>query len=230
MKKLSLLLFFAFIFNHSTFAQSCKNEFYPFTKGVKSTYESFDKKGKLQTINTSEILDIKSVGDSIKATIKSVSTNEKGKELSSGTVVTTCVNGAVLIDLRSIINNDMTSAFKDGEVSMTGSPLELPSQLRVGQSLSNGDLTMIVKSGGVQIMKMAFEVSNRKVAKQEKLTVKAGTYDAYVITYDMTIDMMFKRTVSVEQWFVSGVGLVKMVTKDKNGNVESSMELSKLEK
>jgi hypothetical protein len=230
MQKYLFLLVFSLTCLQFAFSQSCNNDFYPIAKGTKHSYESFDKKGKLQSISTSEIQAVESVGDSLKATIRSVTTNEKGKELSTGTVVTVCLDGAIFIDLRSMMANDMTAAFKDGEVLVTGQPLEMPSQLSVGQKLPDGDLTMIMKSGGVQLMKMSFKVSNRVVAAKEKITVKAGSYEAYRITYDLQVESLFKRTVQVEQWMATGVGLVKQVTKDKKGEVENSMELSQFSK
>ena len=222
--------FFVLIFLFSplfALAQDCKSEFFPYMKGVKYSFDNYDKKGKLQSSSSSEVLSVTQVRDSLKATIKSQTFNEKGKEVSAGTVETVCAKGLVFIDLRSMLSGDLTRAFKDGEITVSGTPLEMPATLSPGQTLPGGDLTMSLKSGGIQIMKMTFVISNRKVETKESITVKAGTFDAYKISYDMEVNAIFSRTIHVVQWMAPGVGMVKSENYDKAGKSEGWMELSK---
>ena len=78
-------------------------------------------------------------------------------------------------------------------------------------------------------MTMTFAVKNRKVEKKEKLTVGAGTYDAYKITYDMDFKMLFKKSIKVAQWVVNGVGMIKSETYNSKGELEGSSEMTKFE-
>jgi hypothetical protein len=208
-------------------AQDCKSDFFPYTKGMRYSFDNYDKKGKLQSSSSSEVLSVTQVRDSLKATIKSQTFNEKGKEVGAGTVETICAKGLVYIDLRAMLSGDLTRAFKDGEVTVSGTPLEMPSKLSPGQTLPGGDLTMSLKSGGIQLMKMTFVISNRKVETKESITLKAGTFEAYKISYDMEVNAIISRTIHVVQWMAPGVGLVKSENYDKNGKSEGWMELSK---
>jgi len=59
--------------------------------------------------------------------------------------------------------------------------------LSVGQTLKNASLKGEGASGPLAIV-INMLISNRKVESQEKLTIPAGTFDAYKISSDMNME------------------------------------------
>ena len=124
---------------------------------------------------------------------------------------------------------DFAQQIKDMEISISGNGIEIPPVLTEGMALSDGTTEMKMGSKGMTFMNMKFDVKNRKVEKKESITTAAGTFDCYKITYDMDMKVIFKRAVSVKQWFAEGVGLVKSESYNKKGELEGSTELTKFE-
>ncbi len=104
------------------------------------------------------------------------------------------------------------------EVQFTSDKLEIPSNLSVGQQLNNGTATMTVSNKGVKIMNMIVSVQNRKVETQEKITVPAGTFDCFKITYDVESKILFKVSGKAVEWYVKGIGTIKQESFDSKGN------------
>jgi hypothetical protein len=105
-----------------------------------------------------------------------------------------------------------------------------PSSLETGQTLPDANITISAGTGGVTIMNMTVNVTNRKVTGTESVTVPAGTFECYKITYDLETKMMFKTNTSVTEYVNMGIGNVKTENFDKKGKVISSMVLSELKK
>lgn len=88
-----------------------------------------------------------------------------------------------------MIDPKSMESFKDMEVSFSGSDMTFPSSLSVGQVLEDASITMAASSGGMTLMKMTINITNRKVVSSESVTVPAGTFDCYKITYDLETKM-----------------------------------------
>ncbi|MBE2206244.1 MAG: hypothetical protein IAE84_01600, partial [Saprospiraceae bacterium] len=82
--------------------------------------------------------------------------------------------------------------------------------------------------GGVTIMTLRFDITDRKVVAKETITVPAGTFDCYKITYTFTTKTILSKAFSVTSWHNEKAGVVRSETYDKKGVLESRSELSKL--
>ena len=70
-----------------------------------------------------------------------------------------------------------------------------------------------------------------RFTKHENITTPAGTFDCWCLEYTNNTKMTFIKTVSTtEQWMAKDVGVVRTVTKDKKGKVQSVVELINIEK
>ena len=212
-------------------AQDCSKSFYALKEGTKMTMTSFNDKGKITSTSESFIKSVKADGANYDATVESTTKNDKGKVLFEGkTFNVKCENGTIKMDISSLMMADFAQQIKDMEISISGNGMEIPPVLTEGMALSDGTTEMKMGSKGMTFMNMKFDVKNRKVEKKESITTAAGTFDCYKITYDMDMKVMFKRAVSVKQWFAEGVGLVKSESYNKKGELEGSTELTKFEK
>ncbi len=115
--------------------------------------------------------------------------------------------------------------FKEMDYEITGTNLDWPNDLSVGQTLPDSNMNMKISMGGMN-MNMVLTVKDRKVTGKEKITTPAGTFDCFVIAYDTNVEMMgTSHKSSSKQWIAEGVGLVKQEDTQK-GKVENTSLLT----
>ena len=109
-------------------------------------------------------------------------------------------------------------------MNIKGNTPIMPERPSAGLKLE--DCTVTIES-----MSTTANYTNIRFTKNEQITTDAGTFDCWCLEYTTVSKMAFiKATTQNEQWFAKGVGVVKYVMKDKNGNIQSIQELDKIEK
>jgi hypothetical protein len=104
-----------------------------------------------------------------------------------------------------------------------------PSKLEPGYSIP--DVKMSAKSGAFVIENSS---TDGKCTGIEMITVPAGTFKCYKIEHKSTSTMVAVSTTAFAEavyktiWYARGIGEVKVVISDTNGNLISSKELQKL--
>jgi hypothetical protein len=139
----------------------------------------------------------------------------------------TCDGDRVKIDFKSLMNEQMLRQMGDMEVEVSGTDVELPGNLGVGQELPDGNVNVQMKMGGAMNMNMNVETINRKVEKEETVTTPAGTFDCFVIYSETRTKMMMaNQTMPSRVWLAKGIGMVKQESYNKKGTLIASMELT----
>lgn len=208
----------------------CESGYLAFRQGVSFELTNYDKKGKVTSIQHQKINSVEADGDGFKANVSLEVSNEKGKNLSEGNYGIECKDGVLYMDMSGMFDPRSMAGFKDMEMEMTGSALEFPAKLIPGQTLPDGNITMKASSGGMTLMTMTLEVTNRKVEATEVVTTPAGTFECVKISQETEMKAIIKRKFRTVSWFAIGVGMVKSENLDEKGNVESSTVLTKFEK
>ncbi len=227
MKKLSLCLLLS-TFSIAVGAQECAEMFDYLKVGVTLEYSNFNKKGKLESVNTQNVTQVGHSGDTLVATFAMTTTNEKGKELFKSTFPMKCHAGTVFMDMSSMVPQQQNSP--DMQVAVTSTDQVFPANMKVGQTLPDAEMDMKMSMGGLQLMNTHYSMKNRKVEAEETITTAAGTYKCLKISYDFEFKLMGTRTNHTEYWYSPSVGMVKSINYDKKGNEESRMELTKVVK
>ena len=209
---------------------ACESNYLAFRQGVSFELTNYDKKGKVSSIQRQKINTVEATDDGFKANTSMVLSNEKGKSLSEGNYNIECRNGVVYLDMSSMLDQRMLEGFKDMEMEISGNALEFPSNLKPGQTLSDGDINLKAMTGGMTLMNMNMSITNRKVESTEIVTTPAGTFECVKISQDSELKSVIKRKFSTVSWYAIGVGMVKSENMDNKGNVESSTLLTKFEK
>ena len=218
--------------------QSSSNDcatYYPLAKGMKWTYQEFNKKGKLTGTSTTFIEDVIYSDAKTEYKIKATSADDKGKKnedtLASQTFSYICENGILKMDMSQLIPQETQDGFSGMEMSIEQTEMAIPSTLKAGQKLDDASITMKVSSNGMAIMTIHVKVTDRKVEKMESVTTEAGTYNSALLTYKTSMKMGFMNTEStVKEWLSPEVGLVKSESYDKNGKLMGSRILSEFSK
>jgi hypothetical protein len=228
MKKLILLA--AVIF--CGMALPAQEIFFPTKEGTVLVYKSFDKKGKELNTLQYTITRIKTMGRDMDITYQVESADSKGKQQYTDEITVSKKGDKLYFDMSNYINK---AAFQQdgtipGNILVTGNNMEMPSNPKTGDILPDANVEMSLEMGFIK-MKMTADVTNRKVESIEDITVKAGTFKSYKFTSDVNSTALgIKMKTSGVEWYAKGIGLLKTQTYDKNGNLQSSMELVELKK
>ncbi len=223
-KALFILSIMLFLFWNMD-AQDC-SKFYPMTEGATFQYTNYNKKGKTDGIADYKITEVSNNGGSTQATMSIALKDEKGKEIYNSSYSFSCADNKVSIDYESLFPENMIEQMGDMEMEITGTDIEIPNNLTVGESLPDANVSMTMSVAGMN-MKTTVNILNRKVEKKETVTTAAGEFDCYVIYSDsQTQAMGMNRTFPSRLWLAEGVGMVKQETYKKDGDIMGSTELT----
>jgi hypothetical protein len=162
--------------------------------------------------------------------MKSEFADAKNKNQSTREYNMKCEAGKFYIDMQSMVDPKSMDAFKGMEINVDSKDLIYPAVLSAGEVLPDASITISAATGGVSLLNLIINVTNRVVAGTESITVPAGTFECYKITYNVETKMMFKIFASVTEYVNMGVGNVKTETFDKKGNLSGSTLLVELKK
>lgn len=217
--KTLLLTFFAFAVLSAN-AQDC-SKYYVFQTNKIITIGVYDRKGEdngkiVYTVTNA-------AGDS--AVLNSETFSSKGKSMGKSISTVKCNNGMFMIDMKLMMppQQPQQGPMKDANATATATSsfLEYPATMNTGDKLKDGSFNITADNGGPK-SSMNFDIYDRKVAGKESVTVPAGTYDCYKITYTSKVKIksgpfsLPSFSVDIKEWFVPGFGIVK--TENKSGS------------
>tara|TARA_R110002020_G_scaffold42136_1_gene123739 strand:+ start:12574 stop:13185 length:612 start_codon:yes stop_codon:yes gene_type:complete len=201
-------------------------------EGTSFQYTMTNKKGKTEGITDYSITNVENTGGVTTASMNMKFTDEKGKEIFVSDYKLSCTGDVVKIDYNSLVPAQMMKQYTDMGVEMeiSGTDIELPNDLNVGQGLDDANVAMSIKMPGMN-MNIKVDQLNRIVEKKESVNTPAGTYECYVITQDNVSETMgVKQTMQSKLWLAEGVGMVKQETYNKKGDLMSKSELTSFKK
>lgn len=215
------LLLFAF----PVAGQNC-SKYYPMEEGTSMEYTSYNAKGKIQGTISYTVTNVVDAGGTTSATMVMNYNDDKGKESFSSEFTYSCTGNTVTIDYQSLMSNQMLQQFGEMEMELSGTDIELPNDLAVGQELPDANMSMKMSMSGMN-MTSTMDMINRKVEKQETITTPAGTFECFVIYSDNKSKMMMaNQTYPNRLWLAEGIGMVKQDSFNKNGKLMSSTVLT----
>ena len=209
------------------YSQKC-SKFYPFSEGTISEISIYDKKGKDSGTLIYHVIKVVSSGDTKIASMSSKLKDPKGNIISNNEFEVSCTGDIVSFDFESMMNPMLLERYKDMEYDISGTNLDLPNDLGVGQTLPDANMEMNISMSGINLT-MNIITKDRTVEAKENITTPAGSFDCYVITYtsQMQMSMGGMNQVSTgKQWIAEGVGMVKNEDYNKKGKVTGSSVLT----
>lgn len=209
-----------------------------FVEGTSMTLTSYNPKGKVTGTVVSENRDVRSDGS---AQIHAVASDKKGKETMTVDYDVRCgAGGALSIDMEAFLPADVMGPYGNQyDVRYESTELLFPAPLSGGQSLPDATVTahLTLKGGDpspLGNMTVRVHIQDRKVVGQESVTVPAGTFDAYKITSTSELTtrsvVSFTLNLSVTEWYVPGLGVVRSESFKPNGKQVGYNELTALQK
>ncbi|HLT49029.1 hypothetical protein [Aequorivita nionensis] len=209
-------------------SQNNCSKFYPLNEGTKFQITVYDHKEKPSAIIDYDVVNVrKSGGDKI-GTINSVMTDGKGKQITETSFDVSCNGEVVSVDFKSLINPQIFEQFGNMDYEITGTNMEWPNELSVGQKLPDATMDMKISMSGIN-MNMTLKITDRKVIGKETITSPAGSFNCFVITHTTDMKMGVSQRSTSKQWVTEKMGAIKSVNYDKNGKVTGSSLLTKFE-
>jgi hypothetical protein len=211
---------------------SAQKAFFPAKAGTKLTYQMTDKKEKITGQTKYTVNEITGSGDHFTIVYEVESLDDKGQRIYIDKITAKQEGDKMYFDMSNFLNK---AAFQqNGEIppsiEVTGNNMEIPLIPIPGTSLQDANVTMSMKMGFINL-KMTVNLTNRKVEALEDVTVKAGNFNAFKLTSDVsgTLVGIKVNTKSID-WYAYGVGLVKTESYDKKGELKSVLELVEFQK
>jgi hypothetical protein len=194
-------------------AQDCVS-YFPTKLGATWETKNYDSKDKITSTNKSKIIKSDGNVNNLSASVSYESFDNKNVSQGTGEYVIQCKNGVFVIDMKSMINSKTMETYKDMDVTVSSTDMEMPSNPTVGQTLKDAEVSIKV-NGGMAMMNLTIRIFNRKVAAIESVTTPAGTFENCVkITYDVETNMMMKVQTKGIDWYAKNVGPVRTETYD----------------
>lgn len=229
MKKLMLVLLCNLLVSYAAIAQNC-SEFVNKANGKKLSYVSQDAKGKTQMT----VVYLTTKKDASTVAVHATINDKDGKNIGSGDSQMICTGNAIKMDMKSFIPASTMKQYGNMQANGEAKYLTYPNDLKPGQSLDDGSLTMSLNNGGAAMGDLQMDIINRKVEAAEVVNTKAGNFNCLKITYDvstkikmMGIGIPFK--MKVIEWYSPELGrFVKSESYNKNDKLMGTMTLDSL--
>lgn len=220
------------IFICSTFAigQEC-DDYLLLNEGSSLEYTNYDKKGNAITVGNHKAVSVEKNGTEFKSKIELDLKNlDKGDTFKMEYDVS-CEDGILSIDMSRFFDSSQLMQYEgaDFNIDIKGDMLYFPRDLKEGESLNDGHITIKVNKDGFTFVTMTMNIINRKVHGKETITTKAGTFDCYKVSFDFESKFgIIKARGSAEEWYHDNRILVKSKSYSKKGKDVGSTELTQI--
>ncbi len=225
MKK--IVLFTLIVFGIT--ALKAQEIFFPTEEGKVLVYKRYDKKSKEIETMKYTIKNILAEGDNMEITYLIESMNAKNESGLSEEITLVKKGNVLYFDMSNFINK---AVFQEGgkdssesQIEIKGNNMEIPVDPQPGTSLPDANVEMAMKMGFINL-KLSTNIINRRVEAIEDISVPAGSFKCFKFTGDVIASVMGKKVnSSTAEWYARGVGVVKSETYDKNGKLDSYIQL-----
>ncbi|HEY9262822.1 hypothetical protein [Chitinophaga sp.] len=213
-------------------AQDCKG-FYYLLNNAEIEMTVYDGGGAAVGKTIYKINSVHKDGDGIGSDFSNTYYDKSNKAVTTGAGHFKCSGNSAAIDMKMSIPAmpGMNDTKMEGKANAAF--LDYPSNMQVGQELSGGSYEMKSNVKGMD-MELRYTIKNRKVTGRENVSTAAGSWNCYVITYDLDFQMTMMSKVmpmkfSAVEWYAPGFGPVKTAS-SKDGKKMGGTLITALKK
>jgi len=211
-------------------AQVCP-EYFPLKTGNSWEVTNYNKKDKATGSNSYVVKSVSESATGYEATVTTTAINEKGETEGSGDLIMKCVSGVFYLDMKNFLDQSAMGENPDMTVTMTANDLQYPAVLTEGATLPDANITYQMSSGGMVVMTMTVNITDRKVIGKESITTPAGTFEVWKLTAKFQSKTGFINTkMSTVEYISNGGGVVKSESYNEKGDLMGYTLLTKLSK
>jgi len=181
--------------------------------GMVLTYVNNDAKGAVQSYSMMTVKEIKGSGNNYDMTLVATALDKNRKPVKDGemTLKIAIKNGVVIMDMNQILPADFKA--QGMKIDIKGTPMEMPGNLKAGQSLKPYDATVTVDIAG---MKMSSQIKYEgKCTAIEDIKVPAGTFKSHKINEKVSTTVMNMTTTATNtSWWAASLGFFSVKTEN----------------
>lgn len=229
--KLALVVLTLF-FCLNSYSQQC-DTYLLLKEGSTLEYTNYDRKGKALTVGNHYASKVTENGGAYTSDINlSLKDLKKGDQFSMEYQVG-CENGILSIDMSRFFDSSKLMQYEgsDFDIAIEGDMLYFPKDLKEGEDLNDGTLTIKVVKDDFTLITMTMDVINRKVLANERITTEAGTFDCQKVRYDFESKFgIIKVKGSAQEWYHDDRILIKSESFNKKGKLIGSTALTNIKK
>ncbi len=229
MKKILLFFITASLIFSSANAQNCE-AYIPTKTGQKLMFQTSNKKGKVQSYYSQELLskENKDGGIAYEIIQTSYDTGKKREITNQDTLTFFCKDNVFYIDMSSFLNKEQTEAYDESQITINSENIGYPANMKPGMKLNDGYVEANINVGIPLVFRT--DITNRTVESYESVTTPAGTFKTMKVSEDVSAKVGFI-TVKMHtvNWVKTNVGNVKSESYDKNDRLISVTELISIE-
>ena len=213
-------------------AQDCAF-FIPLKQNSGIEYQTFNQRDRLQGSQKVTILQVDREGGETIATMRSQAYDQRDRELHQADYQVRCSGNQIMIDIQSMLDPNMMQGYQGMEMEIESSFIVLPGDLSVGQDLPEAEMKMKVGTSGVTIADISLRLINRTVEGKETITVPAGTFETYKISYDLETEtramgIPVRLNIKVVEYHAPNIGAVRTENYDNRERLQGYTVLSKV--
>jgi hypothetical protein len=223
MKK-TIITFIALLLTSSIiYAQNC-DAYIPTEKGKVLMYKTTNKKGKVQSYHSQELIAKTNKNGGVEFQIHHINFDEKKTKVNEDTMIFICKNNVFYIDMSSYLNEEQLKSFDESQIEITFDNIGYPTNLKPGVEMEDGYVEAKINAG----MPLTFrtDIQDRRVEANEKITTEAGTFETLKVSEKVFSKVSFATIkMSSVSWISKNIGTVRSEVYDKKGGLMSVSEL-----
>jgi hypothetical protein len=228
----TLTIIFLIIISSGIWAQNCEL-YLPLVENTGMQYQNFNRRDRLEGTQDVMIKQVTKLADRVEALVNVKYYDNRENFQHEGEYTIACKGNELLIDIQSMLDPNMMAGFENMEVSISGTNIEIPGNMKVGDVLPEATMDMKVTTSGMTISEMKFITRNRKVEAKESITTPAGTFECFKITYEnftetRAMGIPVRVTMKGVEYYAPGIGNVRSEFYDDRDRLQSYTILSKL--
>jgi hypothetical protein len=232
-QKTGLMLIFSMFITLGVFGQDC-NFYIPLEVEAGMEYQNYDRRDRLQGTQRVTVLAVNESGGEVTATLHAKSLDDRDRLLHEGEYDVVCKGDELLLDIQSLVDQNMVEGFGEMDLRIEGSELVIPSNLSVGQTLPDAEMTMVVENNGMSFATVTLNITNRKVEGREEITVPAGTFEVYKVSYEThtetrAMGVPIRVNTRTVEYYSPEVGMVRSEHFNRRDRLQGYTVLSKID-
>jgi len=196
--------------------------YFPLEKGAELTYENYNAKDKLLSTDYMKVEDVIDTDTRMTIVVHTSNKDKKGEDVYESDFEFYCENGVFTIPMESKMDPEIMKNYEDIEMGVDQSGFVLPSNMEIGQTLPDAQMTLELSANGTKVTTIVMDITERKVEAIETITTPAGTFEAYKYSQLSSTKVMFlTSTYKTVDWVVENVGSVRSENYNESGKLVS---------
>jgi len=225
---------FMFAFTSPKISLNDKSNFFPLIQGNSLEMFYYDANNSYYAKTVAAMQNVQKIsGSDIQGTLDTKDYDSKNNLIDDTKYTVKLGSNSMSVDMRLFIQ-PLPSLPSDVKTKDEIGYVDIPYNLKIGASLDDASTTTNLYRHDSLVASVIWKFVNRKVEAREKVTVPAGTFDCFKITFQSQTKQKNKKgeqDVNTENntwWFSPGTGLVKTATYDNNKNLLYTSVLNKI--